>query len=197
MRLATLLLVIAAAILGIALWLVRQPDEKPVITVSHAWTRPVSTANAAAAVYFEIDNNGEGGDQLTGAQTPVAEKAEMHTSQMQGDVMQMRSISSVDIHADEHMAFSPGGLHLMLTGVKNALAEGDHFPLTLEFGKTGTVTIDVAVTEKGLAAPGTPMGDKTGDKGMGDMPMQNDTTGNIPANDKPMGDMDHGAAAHP
>jgi copper(I)-binding protein len=198
LRLATLLLVIAAAILGIALWLVRQPEEKPVIAVSHAWTRPVSNTNEAAAVYFEIDNSGDGSDQLTGAQTPAAEKAEMHTSQMQGDMMQMRGVSSVDIHADEHVAFSPGGLHLMLTGVKNKLSEGDHFPLTLEFGKTGAITVDVAVTEKGLAAPGAKTGDKSmGDKGMGDMPMQNDTTGNMPANDKPMGDRDHGTAAHP
>ena len=139
----------------------------------------MSNTDEAAAVYFEIDNSGESGDQLTGAQTPVAEKAEMHTSQMQGDVMQMRSIASVDIHADEHVALSPGGLHLMLTGVKNKLSEGDHFPLTLEFGKTGAVTVDVAVTEKGLAAPGTPMSDKMGgnnpgDKGMGDMPMGKD-----------------------
>lgn len=153
----------------------------------------MSNTNEAAAVYFEIDNSGDGSDQLTGAQTPAAEKAEMHTSQMQGDMMQMRGVSLVDIHADEHVAFSPGGLHLMLTGVKNKLSEGDHFPLTLEFGKTGAVTVDVAVTEKGLAASGA----KMGDKGMGDMPMQNDTTGNMPANDKPMGDRDHGTAAHP
>jgi len=191
LRLAIFLLVIAAAILGLALWLDRQPDEKSVIAVSHAWTRPGSGTNGTAAVYFEIDNSGDGGDQLTGAQTPVAEKAEMHTSQMQGDVMQMRSIASIDIHADEHIAFSPGGLHLMLTGVRNALAEGDHFPLTLEFGKAGAITVDVAVTEKGLAAPsavpsGTMGDNKAGDKGMGDMPMRDDSMGK-----------DHGAAAHP
>lgn len=191
LRLAILLLVVAAAILGLALWLDHRPDEKPVIAVSHAWTRPLSGIDQAAAVYFEIDNSGGGSDQLTGAQTPVAEKAEMHSSQMQGDVMQMRSISSVDIRADEHVAFSPGGLHLMLTGLKTKLSEGDRFPLTLEFGKTGAITVDVTVTEKGLAAPGASMSDKmggnnSGDKGMGDMPM----------NDKSM-DKGSAAPAHP
>jgi len=192
LRVAIFLLVIAASILGLALWLDRHPDEKPVIAVSHAWMRPVSGTDQAAAVYFEIDNSG-GSDQLTGAQTPVAEKAEMHSSQMQGDVMQMRGIALVDIHAGEHVAFSPGGLHLMLTGLQNKLSEGDRFPLTLVFGKAGPITVDVAVTEKGLAATGAPlsgkMGDsKAGDKGMGDMPM--------PANDKSM-DKNGAAPAHP
>lgn len=193
LRVAIFLLVIAASILGLALWLNRQPDEKPVIAVSHAWTRPVSGTDQAAAVYFEIDNSGGGNDQLTGAQTPVAEKAEMHSSQMQGDVMQMRGIASVDIHADEHVAFSPGGLHLMLTGLKNKLSEGDRFPLTLAFGKAEPITVDVAVTEKGLAAPAASMSDKMGDgktsnKGTGDMPM--------PANDRSM-EKNGTAPAHP
>jgi copper(I)-binding protein len=48
----------------------------------------------------------------------------------------------------------PGGLHLMLVGLKQPLKEGDRYVLTLKFEKTGTVQAPVTVAS--LGATGHP-----------------------------------------
>ncbi len=45
----------------------------------------------------------------------------------------------------ETLAFGPGGAHLMLSGLKTPLREGDRFDLTLQFEAAGEVTIEVPV----------------------------------------------------
>ena len=43
----------------------------------------------------------------------------------------------------------PGGLHIMLLGLKRALAPGESFPLVLVFAAAGTVTVPVSVRAGG------------------------------------------------
>ena len=43
------------------------------------------------------------------------------------------------------VALAPGGLHIMLTGVRYRLSEGSSFPLTLTFEGAGSATIRVDV----------------------------------------------------
>jgi len=39
------------------------------------------------------------------------------------------------------VAFDPGGMHIMLVGLKQPLKEGQTFPLTLTFRKAGKVDV--------------------------------------------------------
>jgi copper(I)-binding protein len=88
--------------------------------------------------------------------TPGAARAELHESAMAGMVMKMRPLSAVAIPAGQSVAFAPGGMHIMLLGLKAPLREGQSFPLTLTFAKAGTQTVTVAVGKVGavgLPAP--------------------------------------------
>ena len=158
---------LAAAIVAAALWLIdgRNADGRSRIAIAGAWSRPVADVRAAAAVYLRIDNSGDGGDRLTGVETPAAAKADVHVSQMEGDIMRMRPVDSVEIAGGDTVALAPGGMHIMLTGLKQGLKEGESFPITLIFAKAGRIETNVAVREQGPAAGAMPAM-----PGMHDMP---------------------------
>ena len=64
--------------------------------------------------------------QLVGVTTPVAGTAEVHEMKMEGDVMRMRPVPKVDLPAGRTVEFKPGGYHLMLMDLKQALKPGSH-----------------------------------------------------------------------
>src|SRR3546814_9738821 len=82
---------------------------------------------------------------LVATEGEVAERVELHTHTMDGNVMQMRRVEFVEIPAQGEAALQPGGIHIMLIGLKQPLREGERFPLTLTFEKAGAVTVEVAV----------------------------------------------------
>ena len=149
---------LAAALVAAMLWLAGESggDAPSRIVVAGAWARPVADIGGAAAVYLRVENSGDGGDRLTGVETPAAAKAEDHSSQMDGDIMRMRPVDSVEIGAGQTAALSPGAMHIMLTGLKQGLKEGESFPLTLVFAKAGRIETNVGVSEQGPAAGAMP-----------------------------------------
>ena len=128
------------------------------IEISDPWARASATPQArTGAAYMALSNKGDTADRLTGASSPVAERAELHTHEMDGNVMRMRSIEAIEIAPGEPAVLRPGGLHLMLVGLRQPLRAGDRVPLTLTFQRGGTVEVEVAVGPvAGMAAPGAP-----------------------------------------
>lgn len=86
-------------------------------------------------------------DQLTGVTSPSADRVEIHTADMDGDVAQMRQVDELDLPAGEAVTLSQGGDHLMLFGV-NGDELGETVEMTFEFasGAETTVTADVEGT---------------------------------------------------
>ncbi len=131
----------------------------PQIQVRDAWARPGAMGmghermehegEITSAVYFIIVNDGDQPDALVGAATDVAEKAELHETQMEGDVARMRPVARVEIPARGRVEFRPRGLHVMLMGLKQDLQVGDTFTLTLRFERSGEIQVAVAVKEAG------------------------------------------------
>ena len=127
---------------------------------------PVDLPKAAAA-YVTITNKGGAADQLVAASTPVAGKAQVHTTINANGVMQMRPVPALDVKPGATVTLKPGGFHIMLTDLKQPLKEGDSFPVTLTFSKAGQVTVTAIVAKAGAASmPGMGRGS------MGGMPMQ-------------------------
>jgi copper(I)-binding protein len=68
--------------------------------------------------------------------------------QLDGDVMRMREIQSLDLPARASVPMRHGqsnGYHLMLEGLKAPLKDGERFDLTLKFEKAGERTVKVWV----------------------------------------------------
>ena len=72
--------------------------------------------------------------------------------QMDGDVMRMREVGTIDVPAGGTVELQPGGLHLMLMGLKKPLVAGQAFPLTLRFEKAGAVEVQMKVVAPGTEA---------------------------------------------
>jgi copper(I)-binding protein len=125
------------------------------LSVSDAFSR-ATPGNGPGVAYLTI-HGGNAPDRLVGASSPRAAKVEMHTMSMQGDVMQMREVDAVEIPANAPIRFAPGGLHLMLTGLKAPLKPGETVPLTLTFEHAGTRTLNVPVGAIGATGPMAPM----------------------------------------
>ena len=123
------------------------------LQVENAWARATPGKSQIGAAYVTIQSPTP--DRLVAASTPVAKEAQLHTMEMSGMVMKMRPISGVDIPADKPVTLGPGGMHIMLMGLKEPLKAGQSFPLTLNFAKAGTRTVDVAVEPVGATGPAT------------------------------------------
>ena len=121
------------------------------IRIDHVWSR-ATPAGATGVVYLTITNQGDP-DALTGVATPVAASAGLHETIDDHGVMKMRRVSSLAVTSDKPVMLTPGGYHIMLTGLKQALVAGTSFPLTLTFAKAGRVTVTAMVQAMGAAAP--------------------------------------------
>jgi copper(I)-binding protein len=121
------------------------------LEVNNAWARatPGKAENGAAYVTIESPTP----DRLVSVSTPVAKKAELHTMEMKGMVMEMRPVAGVDIPAGQPVGLKPGGEHIMLLGLNQPLREGQTFPLTLNFEKAGPRAVTVTVEKAGAAGP--------------------------------------------
>ncbi len=134
------------------------------IEVEQPWARATPGHAGTGAVYLTLTDHGDP-DSLTGVTTPVAGMAMMHETTMDNGIAKMRMLGSVPLAPHTPVTFKPGALHIMLTGLKEPLKLGTHFPITLTFAHAAPVTVTVEVLAPGAAGPATPA---SGD--MKDMP---------------------------
>jgi hypothetical protein len=153
------LTMIAAALLWLPLAAagVEAADGGP--RIDRAWARATPGAATTGAVYFRIES--PVGDRLIGLASPVAAKAELHTTLEENGVMQMREVEGgLAVPAGQAIELKPGGaLHVMLIDLNRKLKAGDSFPLTLSFANAGSREVTVTVERLGA----------TGFTGDGDM----------------------------
>ncbi len=115
------------------------------ISIGHPWARASIGQAKAGAAYLTLSNAGAETDRLISAETSVAKKAEIHTHIMENGVMKMRPVEAAEVPPGAPVMFQPGGLHVMLMGLKAPLVEGERFPLVLIFEKAGRIEVMVAV----------------------------------------------------
>ena len=115
------------------------------LVVESPWARESVTRTGVA--YFTVRNGGDQDDRLIVVSSEVAEQAELHASVMQDGVMRMRAVDAVEVPAHGEAVLAPGGLHVMLVGLKAPLEEGGSFALTLTFEKAGEVEVMTAIED--------------------------------------------------
>lgn len=137
---------LAAAVLA-------QPVAAADISVEGPFARASAGMAQTGAAFMTLKNTSATADQLTAASTPVAATAELHNHIKEGDIVRMRQVDSIEVPAGGTVALQPGGLHLMLIGLKQPLREGETFPLTLTFAHAGALTVEVPVKAVGEMPP--------------------------------------------
>jgi copper(I)-binding protein len=115
------------------------------IHVAHPWSLALPDVARNGAAYMEISNRGERVDRLTGASSPIAKRVSLHGHTMNDGVLRMRPIEAIDVEPGTSSVLAPGGLHIMLMGLKEPLIAGKSFPLTLTFEKAGKIEPEIVV----------------------------------------------------
>ncbi len=123
------------------------------IAIESAWARAAGRTGTSA-VYLVIRNHSSQDDVLLGARSDVADTVEVHRSFMDQGMMRMEPAGRVVVPARGTLTLEPGGLHIMLIGLRRDLTEGTHLTVTLQFERAGPITVQVPVR----AAGGMPSG---------------------------------------
>jgi periplasmic copper chaperone A len=121
------------------------------VRVEGAWARPTVPGQQGGGGYLTLTS--AVADRLVGGSTPLAQRFELHTMAMKGDVMEMRELDAVELPAGKKVEFKPGGLHVMFIGLKAPLKVGTKVPVTLRFQKAGDVKVEFDVTPLPLVQP--------------------------------------------
>lgn len=125
------------------------------LKIGHPWARATPKGAAVGGGYITITNTGSAPDRLVGGGTAIAGRFEVHEMSMDNGVMKMRMLpKGLDIKPGETVTFKPGGFHIMFTGLKRQLVQGERFKATLQFEKAGTVEVDFAIEGIGGAQAG-------------------------------------------
>ena len=119
--------------------------------------RATAPGMPSSAAYVSIANHGDAADRLIAAKTMVARRVEIHSMEMDNDVMRMRAVDGgLPIAAGEAVHLAPGGLHIMLMGLTTQLAADNQHEITLVFKKAGEITVTATVKRPADIAPTMP-----------------------------------------
>ena len=92
---------------------------------------PPGQPNSGAFMTFKNSDNSA--HAVVDASSPVSNVVELHTHIHENGMMMMRRIEKIDIPANGETVLMPGGLHVMLIGLKHDLKVGQNIPVTLTF----------------------------------------------------------------
>lgn len=115
------------------------------IDVTGAYVREVPPNMPNSAAFMTLANHSDAPVSLLSATANVSNVVELHEHVNVDGMMQMRQIPKIDIPAQGATVLQPGGLHVMLIGLKQKLKAGEQVPVTLNFSNGETVTIEAPV----------------------------------------------------
>lgn len=117
------------------------------IRVDHPYARAVPPGQPNSAAFMTLKNNSDEAVSLVSVSTSVAKVAELHTHTQAGGVMKMRRIPEIAIQANGEAELKPGGLHIMLIGLKQKLVKDETIDLTLNFSDGSSENLAIKVMD--------------------------------------------------
>ena len=118
--------------------------QSPGLVVQDAWTRQVPGSDVAA-VYLTLRNPTAKPITVVGIESSAAEHAMIHETRTEGGQSRMRPHEQLVVAPGETVKFEPGGLHVMLHGMKQPVAVGQSLHLVLLLADGGKIPV-AAVT---------------------------------------------------
>ena len=97
-----------------------------------------------SAAFFVIKNNSDKDIAITGANSDIAKKNELHTHIKENKMMK---IEKLVVPAKSSLELKSGGDHVMLIGLKKELKAGDEINLELSFSDGDKKSIKVPVKD--------------------------------------------------
>lgn len=115
------------------------------VNVGDAYVRAVPPGQPNSAAFMEIANSSSVDHALVGGSSPAAEVVELHTHTMEGGMMRMRQVDKIELPAGQSVKLQPGGLHVMLIGLKQNLVPDENVAITLKYEDGSEATLEAPV----------------------------------------------------
>jgi len=115
------------------------------IMINDPYVRAVPPGQMNTGVFMKIMNHSDQVRTIVGAESNASKIVELHTHVNEDGMMKMRQIPSIEVPAKGHVMLKPGGLHVMLIGLKQSIEVDKPVAVTLVF-KNGE--------RKSIQAPG-------------------------------------------
>ena len=109
--------------------MVAQSQPAAPVRVEGAWARTALQGQASSAAYMTLIAREP--VTLLGATSPAAAIVELHEMKLEGDVMKMRAVDTLELPVGRGVELKPGGYHFMLMDLKAQFKPGLVVPLTL------------------------------------------------------------------
>ena len=141
---------VAAALLASAATL---PAWAANVSVTDAWARATMPGQKVSGAYMQLQSDADA--RLVSASSPAVPRVEVHEMKMDGDVMRMREVKSIELPKGKTVSLEPGGYHIMLMNLTKPIAAGEVIPLTLVVesgGKRQTVEVKAEARAPGSGA---------------------------------------------
>ena len=117
------------------------------IEIEGAYARASIPNVPNSAAFFVIKNNSDKDIAITGANSDIAEKNELHTHIKENKMMKMMKIEKLVVPAKSSLELKSGSDHVMLMGLKKELKAGDEINLELSFSDGDKKSIKVPVKD--------------------------------------------------
>lgn len=99
------------------------------VRVENAWVRPAVPGQKVVGAFMKLTADAD--MTLIKAASPAARVVELHFMRMAEGMMEMRELEKIDLPRGTSVSLEPGGMHIMLIGLKAPIKAGDKVPLTL------------------------------------------------------------------
>ena len=95
------------------------------LRITDAWIRETPPGRTVTAAFMRIENLTANNLAIVQMETAVSDTVELHTMAYVGEMMTMKQVDHIPVPAHGTAVLAPGGLHVMLFGVKRSLTAGD------------------------------------------------------------------------
>ncbi|MEM8750573.1 MAG: copper chaperone PCu(A)C [Pseudomonadota bacterium] len=120
------------------------------LVISTTIARATAPGARVGGAYATIENTGTTADRLIGGSATFAGEVQIHEMKMVDNIMKMNQIEGgLEIPPGETVKLKPGGNHIMLMKLGEALKEGETRKVTLTFEKAGSTEIEFMVKSVG------------------------------------------------
>jgi copper(I)-binding protein len=124
------------------------------LNVDQPFVRLSAVSGNPSAAYFAL-NGGPVADRLISVSSPLAVRAELHDTKMEGGMMKMTPLADgLEVPAKAEIAFESGGKHVMLYDVSPKVTVGGKMPLVLTFASGTKLETQAEVIAAGADVPG-------------------------------------------
>jgi len=123
------------------------------LSVTDAWARATMPGQKVSGAYMQLQSDADA--RLVSASSPAVPRVEVHEMKMDGDVMRMREVKSIELPKGKTVSLEPGGYHIMLMNLTKPIAAGEVIPLTLVVesgGKRQTIEVKAEARAPGSGA---------------------------------------------